>query len=257
MTSTKERPILFSAPMVRAILEGRKTQTRRICKAQPPADALWGSNGAEWMWLEDRDDVADRAIRCPYGVVGDRLWVRETHQALWAEDTAPDLDFAESAGNGWVVRYPATDGLIDIHDETKCGETTGPWCRPSIHMPRWASRIALEVTGVRVERLNDISEADALAEGIEPSLSPPGFSVMVEDGGCFWQHADNPRGVPAVGDEAMGQRVVHVQPTPAKALTTAKERFTGLWLSINGAGSWAANPWVWVIEFKTVTALAA
>lgn len=233
----KERPILFSAPMVRAILDGRKTQTRRICKAQPPADALWGSNGAEWMWLEDRDDVADRVIRCPYGVVGDRLWVRET----WAPDPrAPMVD--------GVAVYRATDAVtLSAH-----GARVERWY-PSIHMPRWASRIALEVTGVRVERLNDISEADALAEGVEPSLSPPGFSVMVEDGGCFWQHADNPRGVPAVGDEAMGQRVVHVQPTPAKALTTAKERFTGLWLSINGAGSWAATPWVWVIEFKAVT----
>lgn len=187
--------------MVRAILEGRKTQTRRICKVQPPADALWGSNGVEWMWLDDRDDTADRGTLCPFGVVGDRLYVRETFAAKvpgCREGLSYRADHVDPRGDG--PAHPMT------------------WT-PSIHMPRWASRITLEVTGVRVERLNAISAADAIAEGIAP----------ISCSALWWNYLDKGR-----------------------ALTRPESSFRSLWESINGVGSWDANPWTWVVEFKAV-----
>lgn len=133
----KERPILFSAPMVRALLEGRKTQTRRIVKL--PAKDGSGDN----RFVFDDAEGRKRFIDCPYGEPGDRLWVRET----WRP--------AQVDGMAW---YAAT-----------CGDETHERWKPSIHMPRWASRITLEITGVRVEQLQDISESDAIAEGVTPS----------------------------------------------------------------------------------------
>lgn len=173
----KERPILFSGEMVRAILDGSKTQTRRVVKG----DALGILN------LEIRPPSDPIFVeKCLYGKPGDRLWVREA----WAQHTETFGDFLPST----VYRAdPVTPHF------TK-------W-KPSIHMPRWASRITLEITGVRVERLQDISEKDALSEGCEP-----------DDG--------NPE-----------------SPSPIS-------EFRDLWQSINGAESWAANQWVWVIEFK-------
>jgi hypothetical protein len=194
----KERPILFSAPMVRALLDGSKTQTRRVVK---PRDLAWMD---EHQGLRE----ANNATRCPYGQPGDRLWVRETHApqadcwGSWerwlrgAGGEAPILHYAADFkpfqnDNGFVIRKPFIE----------------KW-RPSIHMPRWASRIDLEVTGVRVERLQDIGESDCYAEGI--------------------RHAD------VWGDG------------------TAVGFYRTLWEQINGAGSWAANPWVWVIEFRRI-----
>lgn len=160
----KERPILFSAPMVRAILEGRKTQTRRVVK--PPkwsdADEIFFI-GNDSIAVPD-DDHADYFIACPYGQPGDRLWVRET--------------FADEAGGtrrflGEHIFYRADDWqpLVDR------------WT-PSIHMPRWASRITLEVTAVSVERLQDISESDCCAEGcgspITRDLKKPQFMALWE-----------------------------------------------------------------------------
>lgn len=191
----KERPILFSAPMVQAILDGSKTQTRRVVKPQPSSGDHFGFDDKQrlqvpaWygLWL----------LACPYGQPGDRLWVRET----WA---APD----HGAQLGFdVLAFRATHSDSEIPG--------GRW-RPSIHMPRWASRITLEVTGVRVERLQDISEADAMAEGVWRTVS----------------------GHYSYGDEY----------NPSYA--TACDAFRGLWESINGPGSWEANPWVWVVEFK-------
>lgn len=171
----KERPILFNGEMVRAILEGRKTQTRRVVKdcylmGGPPEDYLLS--------------------RCPFGQPGDRLWVRETffsfrHARVFS--TASHIVYrADYSGQ------QAEDDATECHG----------W-KPSIHMPRWASRISLEITDVRVERLDDISNADCFAEGL-PS------------------------------DTTKGNRTW----------------FSDLWEEINGKGSWAANPWVWVIEFR-------
>jgi hypothetical protein len=152
----KERPILFSGPMVRAILEGRKTQTRRVIKPQPAYHPVF-ANELHWR---GSDINPDSTYRSPYGVPGDRLWVRETWMACdkrgfpvmehpTRENTAEVLYRASHVGDGW---------------------------RPSIFMPRWASRLLLEITAVRIERLQDIGEADALAEGF-PGLEETGGAM--------------------------------------------------------------------------------
>lgn len=142
----KERPILFSAPMVRALLDGRKTQTRRVVKPQPTAtreEAIrtYGKGGTFIL------EAGFFGVRCPYGQLGDRLWVRETWGAC------------------------AGSPVYRADDNATCPDG-GRW-KPSIHMPRWASRITLEVTGVRVERLQDISEEDAIAEGVPEQRGDP------------------------------------------------------------------------------------
>ena len=215
----KERPILFSGPMVRAILEGRKTQTRRIIKPQPPSylqppnrefrpihgTDLWGAFAVAGSAAAVR---SQDTIKCPYGKPGDRLWVRET----WGHN--PE-------GPGYVYR---SDGDFDM-------KFHGDRWRPSIHMPRWASRITLEVTGVRVERLRDISEEDALAEG-------------VERGNGRWMVGDESYQRDIYGFWVPGRHERHNAPSHA---------FRSLWESINGPGSWDANPFVWVVEFRRVS----
>lgn len=147
----KERPILFSSPMVRAILDGRKTETRRVYK--PTESSPWeilgeDENGKPWPFVQD--EYGDFTLRpCPYGEVGDRLWVRET----WADLRGKGFDTE--------VAYKASTGSEG--DEVR--KSYGIKWRPSIHMPRALSRISLEITGVRVERLQEITECDALAEG--------------------------------------------------------------------------------------------
>lgn len=219
----KERPILFSAPMVRAILEGRKTQTRRVIKHQPPEASVdvitfhhpdprthyWGFDGASLLdWCQP----------CPYGEIGDRLYVRET----WQHSNHPFGPYEDDC----LVFYRA-DYMDDSHgpDGEKSPEGKYREWRPSIHMPRSASRITLEIAGVRVERLQDISEQDAIAEGVTP------YAIY-------------------------GGKVASWKGTPGMigAYETAREAFRGLWDSINaerGLG-WSANPWVWVIEFQRV-----
>lgn len=189
----KERPILFSGEMVRAILDGRKTQTRRIVKAVGPDNWLKGAS----------NHVVHALDHCPYGQPGDRLWVRET----WS--TCPMYDKQKPSEMGpeyfGTIRYKAS------------GERSGK-LRPSIFMPRWASRITLEIKDVRVERLNSISEEDAKAEGA-PDYQEGINAPPPEDGDYQWCYAAS---------------------------------FRNLWQSINGAESWQANSWVWVIEFSRV-----
>ena len=174
----KERPILFSGPMVRAILDGRKTMTRRVVKPQPIV--ICGKDGRAFMshnpthyddgstaWTvahRDTENGHNIYTKCPYGQPGDRLWVRETWAtSKFMDKRAPSetkdkgLPFWFRADNS-VMFTGATTGGTDFMER-------GRW-RPSIHMPRWASRIALEITAVRVERVQDITEADARAEGI-------------------------------------------------------------------------------------------
>ena len=201
----KERPMLFSAPMVRAILDGRKTVTRRLVKPSPHKvdGGVPFADAPAWAQAEPGSSV----MRCPYGVRGTRLWVRETFCDNWYMDRG-------------VIKYRA-DGELDS-DMFDAGCT---W-RPSIHMPRWASRITLEVTGVLVERLQDISEKDAQAEGIE----------RTEDFfGCpCWRVYGEPDGGDVVApDDPIGS-------------------YRSLWESINGPGSWEQNPFVWVINFRRV-----
>lgn len=206
----KERPILFSAPMVRA-LAGTKTQTRRLVKPQP-------------QFRNDHHATDLRALlkHCPYGQPGDRLWVREAHSigpgpgvALVPGETAGALRWPH-------VTYPA-DGAVLRRDERWKGAFGK--LRPSIHMPRWACRLVLEVTEVRVERLQDISEADAIAEGIEtsPSLAFPGRDVFCD------------------------YRVPH---DPAEWFGNPVDSYRSLWEQINGPDSWRANPWVWTVSFR-------
>ncbi len=163
----KERPILFSGPMVNAILEGRKTVTRRVIKPQlssrfdegrGPEDAAAG-----YPFVELDDGFFSAKDLCPYGQEGDRLWVRETftHYRPFGEETQPDAPIIYRADEDKCGQYPAV-----IDGRSVLVSNRNPW-KPSIFMPRWASRITLEVTGVRVEQVQDISEEDAIAEGID------------------------------------------------------------------------------------------
>jgi hypothetical protein len=206
----KERPILFSAPMVRAILEGRKTQTRRVVKPPRNRDSFVVLNHGEGWWPYQSDDGEsevcsdgnERPYNSPYGQPGDRLWVREAFRFYDSRTECACYDPCNCARDNGKPIYRAT---ADCSGEYK-------W-KPSIHMPRWASRITLEIVSVRVERLNEIRPADCIAEGIE------------------------------VGDFA------DIQHDCANGISLV-DRFCALWESINGAGSWQQNPWVWVIEFR-------
>ena len=217
----RERPILFSGAMVRAILEGRKTMTRRVVKPQPHA----GVDAVKWQDViitgcntQDQSGFAmmrggvidSEAIRCPYGTPGDRLWVRETfwHREVFHADYLMDYRYCATE--------PTPPGSVDPNDYDTL---EGYWRKmPSIFMPRDASRITLEVTGVRVERLLEISEQDAIAEGVQ------------------WPKYDD------------------FEPVTIDGFTSGPARiaFKELWSNINGAASWDANPWVWVVEFRRV-----
>lgn len=237
----KERPILFSGPMVRAILEGRKTQTRRIIKPQPPSiEAVQARAGIDFSIFTDKAMPGSYRVagpvwavrelmgidrspewRCPYGQPGDRLWVRETcviHELPWREDPRPPAECFRAR-----VTYLA-DGaqhVFEPHMEHWRTSMEAGFVRKrtSIHMPRWASRITLEIVSVRVERLQDISEDDARAEGLE---------VYNDDGVDYYGPFN-------------------------KGHCSAKTAFSWLWDSINAKRApWASNPWVWVVEFRRV-----
>jgi len=222
-----ERPILFKAAMVRAILEGRKTQTRRVVKPQFDGVPECGErDGGEWSWFGSlRASLAHDStgcfgtVKCPYGMAGDRLWVRETWNVDQCYNDLSPSDLPGSLTDSGI----ATDPQIgDVGFQAGFGmQMTGRW-RPSIHMPRWASRLNLGITGVRVERLNQISEEDAMAEGIQ----------RYKSGGIF-----------AYGVELESRD---------DAEATARMAFRSLFQSINGPASWDRNPWVWVVEFKPV-----
>lgn len=228
MNQPKERPVLFKGEMVNAILDGRKTQTRRAIKNnQPTTDQLEirkyrpGTYAITGLWsvqstrLNNLGKTFGKPFKCPYGKPGDRLWVRESH-AFSVID--PDgLDWRDDPEN-WDVVYRADDDGLGLSWRNGDGEVITPPWRPSIHMPRWASRILLEITDVRVERLQDISYSDAQAEGMYGDYSRPPITENPWLG--------NKYGVSTI------------------------DRYRELWQSINGPGSWDANPWVWVIEFK-------
>lgn len=220
----KERPILFKAEMVNAILLGNKTQTRRKvnlkkwpiefvgpCGTKDLADC-WGfedSNGMWWMLEADKDSGVESQITCPYGKVGDQLWVREAIEV-------------DHHGSITTSKYCA-DGSFTIAD-------SWPWKRdklPSIHMPRGLSRIQLEITDIRVERLNDISEEDAQSEGAEKGTLEDDVDVLMTR---FSDGCDN------------GYYPDY----------NYLEGFQNLWESISGKDSWDLNPWVWVVEFKII-----
>jgi hypothetical protein len=252
MSQVKERPILFSAPMVRAILEGRKTVTRRAVKPlqQPELmeDGTWfavaqshrrygfGVSGPD---ARSCAEALAASQCCPYGKPGDRLWVRETWYCDHSDvqrgpylQPADMVDLDQAREDGDLVY--AADGLTPYEQEQ-------PTWKPSIHTPRWVSRILLEITAVRVERLQDISDEQAQAEGIIP------VPKTTEDSHQFWRN-------------------YHLSGDGTFCVRTPKESFKSLWCHVAGGSfpkdeaaykasphSWDANPWVWVVEFKQVT----
>ncbi|MBU2537257.1 MAG: hypothetical protein KKH22_02380 [Proteobacteria bacterium] len=241
----KERPILFSAPMVKAILDGSKKQPRRIVNrvakiGQVTEFQKSETPGYDWIMRNSRmlwNDLkhADLLARCPYGQPGDHLWVREKHQAV-------HFDYDPETGNSddWIQAKPFPKKKTDyypivyaadwyknsnpryIGSSIDTPEERGFSWRPSIHMPRWASRITLEIVSGRVERLQEISAKDSISEGLTNSAG--GGEWMISTPKMFCRSAD--------------------------PITV----YRALWEQINGLGSWEKNPWVWVIEFKRVAA---
>lgn len=205
-TATKAKPILFTGPMVRAIIDGRKSQTRRVIKPE------W------WRCLvpDDEDDRQQAIPRCPYGAPGDRLYCRESFRFVKGEDRRIEYKAGGVAHEGdnrcCQFRINRREAERDYNEALEPGPCRPSDWRPSIHMPRWASRITLEVLSVRVEKLQDISEADAIAEGVTNT--------------CGVKYA--------------GQRIIDAF-RPLWDSINAK----------NGHG-WEANDWVWVVEFKQV-----
>ncbi|EIW9048373.1 TPA: hypothetical protein OS528_004314 [Klebsiella pneumoniae] len=214
----KERGMIFNGEMVRAILDGRKTQTRRPIKWKQTRFTEIGEreDGSKWPWSEDAEHACDFWHPCPFGAVGDRIWVRETWARYNIDQNSHDLAYRATTPAYWPEE--------------------GRW-RPSIHMPRWASRILLEITNVRIERLNAISPEDAESEGLECTN--------------FTGFGDEP-GLPSYPEPD-----VYFDPLKKQWKEYPPEAFAGLWESIYGEGSWKANPWVWVIEFKRVEGGAA
>lgn len=238
------KPIIFKDEMVKAILGGWKTQTRRIAN-NVHFDSKYR---AKWKAVRKHTEVSiDTPATmlgdvCPFGKPGHRLWVRENFRLYFGGGhenvdgasrerfesfelefqadgaVAEDLNFL----NG--VPVEGTDQRINYEQISRLSESGHDGFRPSIHMPRWASRITLEITDVRVERLQDISEDDAKAEGVQPFR------------GGYWRH---------------------YQPGWTQHTLTAKGSFLSLWNSINGPASWDLNPWVWVVEFKRIDQEAA
>lgn len=217
----KERPINLRSHEVLAILQGRKTQLRRVVKPQPSnshlfqgwvLDSTCGQDVGKAVWaVGDGPLMQDVArVRCPFGQVGDRLWVRETFDPIYGQsppDRVIEIDYR--ADHSRINRWRIKDDF---------GERR--WT-PSIRMPRWASRILLEVVSVRVERLHDISEADAQAEGAYPLTNHPGR----------WLSAHR----------------------PGLNYPSATAAYRCCWESVSGNDdSWDKNPWVWVVEFRVV-----
>lgn len=214
-----DRPIIFSASMVRALLAGRKTQTRRIINPQPETFEVDGRECDVSAVHVEGDNVPRIALgRCltgqklPYAV-GDRLYVRENFQLLSFGDYQPTK--VQPAD----VRFAATDPCADLSADDR----GYPW-RPCIHMPRWASRITLLVDDVRVQRLQDISEADAIAEGIQQ--------------------------LPAEGPHRGGLPYFAVERGDGSGRVSATQAFAALWESLHGPDAWTANPWVLAITFR-------
>lgn len=212
-------PILFSAPMVQALLDGRKTQTRRVVK-HPENYGCPTGDCPHWKQTECNEAMQVNAVpECPYGKPGDLLWVRETfarnglkdgEKVFYRADGESQFMGEMRESNGNITRY-FTD-----HWERNGEKRTGADWKPSIHMPRWASRLTLEITGVRVERLQDIPLNDARAEGCEVRQ--------------MWLFGANNQERQEVGATVFGN----------------------LWKSINTKPGirWEDNPWVWVLEFK-------
>lgn len=240
----KERPMIFSGPMVRGILDGSKTQTRRVVKPQPPRPgefkyskapdkAFWREDWQKW-WLVPGDveesDPSPHTLyeyQCPYGKPGDRIWVKETWRPK--QHNFP-------TGHPYDYRATAQQDLVP---------TEGPWKSPRF-MPRVASRILLEITDVRVERLQGISEEDAIAEGVAHLFTAkeieqnPRLAVSANSWYNYLWH----------GDSEAPTKYVNQWDYQYSGYKTAAGSYSSLWAKINGPESWHQNPFVWAITFK-------
>jgi hypothetical protein len=229
-----DRPILFSGPMVRAIIDGRKTQTRRTLSGAVSSHPPYVANYKEGSCAvyEDADGCVWRFVGAAGASIGDRLWVREAWGCLEADHTsACKQDGYRKPQPGDAILYQADPESAAQWGRGLPSQGGFMW-RPSIHMPRWASRLTLIVESVKVERLQDISEEDAIAEGIH--VGTRSFEHSGENG-VFCR--ETPWfSVPGIADTGCG--------------TSAVDMFSTLWESINGADSWKANPWVVAIAFR-------
>lgn len=227
----RERPVIFSGPMVRAILEGRKTQTRRVLAKQPlDVIACKGEKeGHEWIaLLQQQPEARGTMFRCRYGVPGDRLWVRETCAFIWPGEVQVPRSECK-------IEYRADTGAVlpgGWPEENRADPDCPRWV-PAIHMPRSACRLVLEIVNVRVQRLQQISEADARAEGARyfPSI---------------------PIGTPHKYSPPTRWSMEELPPNTDHCLSSAKYAFANFWNKLNekrGHG-WDKNPWVWAVEFK-------
>ncbi len=215
----KERPILMSGPMVRATLDGRKTQTRRVVKPQPNPGLI--VDGWDWIVYPGHDGRVRAAqctaqiLTCPHGQIGDHLWVRETlhHGSFSKLPLTPGVSRDLEDYDAWYATQTDIDDAV-YH------------VTPSIHMPRWASRLTLEITDIRVEMLSDITEEDAMREGLIPHGTGYAQGWQIGEGGCIY--------------------------------STAVRAFSALWDTLNaGRGfGWETNCWVWVISFQKIEATA-
>ena len=261
------KPMLFSAEMVRAILDGRKTQTRRVVKPQPTEGGLhWvtacGGDFAAWqdacLLLDEHSEYGGPCQRtCPYGKPGETLWVRETWCAHW---NAPPYDAPQSyrivtgdelppinQENGDLYQ-PAPSDIMTVWYGAQGDKPLHMKWKPSIHMPRWASRITLRITDIRVERLQDITEDDARAEGCEARPFP----------GPWWQGYRDFGDGDLIHQQAIGETAPDwmiepkkMPPTPWLDLS-ARDGFRSIWMGLHAPGAWEANPWVWVVAFERV-----
>lgn len=234
-----DRPILFSGPMVRAILEGRKTVTRRPMRARDASQQL--HDEALRVGVREAIDTMPAAIKCPYGVPGDRLWVGETH---WADrGCAPD-------------DYPKIHYRADMAEHDYCGASVcptpngisrhpGPWT-PSIHMPRWASRITLEVTSVTGERVQDITSEDAIREGATSRLDDYGHKYWQLDWSRLGALSKYARGSAVKGRDKAPLTVSDI------GLGMPHHAFWHAWIAQYGQRALDDNQWVWRIEFRRV-----
>lgn len=234
MGDIKERPIIFSGEMVRVILDGRKTQTRRVMKPQPPE---WCTEKFGYTMFTPEGHIsgrgwyegqrAEKFFKCPYGKVGDRLWVREAWHGVHEDNQFQ------------IYNYRAD-----------CPDSENYKWKPSIHMPRWASRILLEVTGVRAERVQDISESDAKAEGFDHELHNPYPTCATHMPPEWYELPPSPKG------ECSGPRWDKEWYPSSERMKrwNTRNNFIRTWELLNkerGFG-WDTNCWVWVVEFKRV-----